>query len=108
VDDSSGLMVMLAANGNLGLGACGWNVDTESHLQIALPADLMGSLSNNNPYCGRSLSIHNPISGVTFRASVGDKCAGCVFPAIDLTNKLFVDIAPNGDGRVSGIQWWFN
>lgn len=58
---------------NGGLGACGRNIATGSDLQIALPVGLMGSQSNNNPYCGRSVTIKNP-SGGTVAAKVGDKC----------------------------------
>lgn len=57
-----------------GLGACGWNVNTDSDLQIALPFEFMGSLSNGNPYCGRSVTLYNPSTGNTVSASVGDKC----------------------------------
>jgi hypothetical protein len=90
-----------------GLGACGWNVDTNSDLSIALPHGLMGTQSNGNPYCGRSLSI-KASDGSIVSATVGDKCMGCEGQSIDLTDALFKAVVPNGDGRVSGIQWWFN
>ncbi|EXJ58561.1 hypothetical protein A1O7_05988 [Cladophialophora yegresii CBS 114405] len=91
-----------------GLGACGWNVDTSSEMQIALPYGFMGTQSNGNPYCGRSVTLYNPDTGNTVQATVGDKCMGCVDRAIDLTDALFNAIVPGGDGRVSGIQWWLN
>ncbi|KAG9783404.1 hypothetical protein ABEF93_004420 [Exophiala dermatitidis] len=92
-----------------GLGACGWNVDTASELQVALPVGFMGSQSNGNPYCGRSITLYNPTSGTTVQAKVGDKCMGCVGRAIDCTDALFTSITDGtGDGRVSGIQWWLN
>ena len=28
--------------------------------------------------------------------------------AIDLSPSLFEAVAPNGDGRVHGVEWWFN
>jgi hypothetical protein len=90
-----------------GLGACGWNVNTASDMQIALPYALMGTQSNGNPYCGRSLTIVGT-SGNKVQATVGDKCMGCTGNSIDLTNALFSAVAPNGDGRVSGITWYFN
>ena len=90
-----------------GLGACGWNVDTNSDMQIALPYQLMGTQSNGNPYCGKSLTIQGP-AGNLVQATVGDKCMGCTGDSIDLTDVLFTAVAPNGDGRVSGISWWFN
>lgn len=90
-----------------GLGACGWNVNTNSDMQIALPYELMGTQSNGNPYCGMSLTIQGP-AGNLVQATVGDKCMGCSGYSIDLTDVLFTAVAPNGDGRVSDIQWWFN
>lgn len=90
-----------------GLGACGWNVNTASDMQIALPHGMMGTQSNGNPYCGKSLTIKTS-SGGTVQATVGDKCMGCEGNSIDLTDALFAAVVPNGDGRVSGIEWWFN
>jgi hypothetical protein len=90
-----------------GLGACGWDVNTNSDMSIALPYALMGTQSNGNPYCGRSLSI-KASDGSIVTATVGDKCMGCTGESIDLTDVLFEAVVPNGDGRVSGIQWWFN
>jgi len=92
-----------------GLGACGWSVDSNSQYQIALPFAFMGTQSNGNPYCGRSVTLFNPTSGTTVQATVGDKCMGCVDRAIDCTNVLFDAITDGeGDGRMSGIQWWLN
>ncbi|KIW95115.1 uncharacterized protein Z519_03699 [Cladophialophora bantiana CBS 173.52] len=92
-----------------GLGACGWNVNTNSDMQIALPYAFMGTQSNGNPYCGRSVTLYNPTSGTTVQATVGDKCMGCLDRAIDCTDALFNAITDGtGDGRVSGIQWWLN
>lgn len=90
-----------------GLGACGWNVDTASDMQIALPVGLMGSQSNGNPYCGRSVSIKTP-NGGTVSATVGDKCMGCEGDSIDMTDALFAAALPSGDGRVSNVEWWFD
>lgn len=91
-----------------GLGACGWNVNANSDMQIALPVGLMGAQSNGNPYCGRAVTIKNPTTGVTVSATVGDKCMGCVGNSIDLTNALFAAVAPGCDRRCTGFQWWFN
>ncbi|RMZ87931.1 hypothetical protein DV736_g4841, partial [Chaetothyriales sp. CBS 134916] len=90
-----------------GLGACGWNVDTSSDMQVALPYELMGTQSNNNPYCGKSLTIIGP-SGNQVKATVGDKCMGCTGYSIDLTDTLFSTVDPSGDGRVHDIQWYFD
>lgn len=90
-----------------GVGACGWAVDTDRDMQVALPHAMMGTQSNGNPYCGRSLTIRSP-SGQKISATVGDKCMGCESRSIDLTDALFQAVVPFGDGRVSNIQWWFN
>jgi hypothetical protein len=91
-----------------GLGACGTVVDTESDMAIALPFEFMGTLSNSNPYCGRTLTIET-VSGSTVQAKVADKCMGCMGRSIDLTNKLFNAVTDGkGDGRVKNIKWWFN
>lgn len=90
-----------------GLGACGWQVNTESDFQVSLPHALMGEQSNGNPYCGRSVTIFNSATGATAQATVGDKCMGCEGYNIDLTNVLFNTIA-GCDGRCGGFQWWFN
>lgn len=92
-----------------GLGACGWNVDTSSQMAIALPYGFMGTQSNGNPYCGRSVTLVNPTSGTTVQATVGDKCMGCEGRSIDCTDALFNAITDGkGDGRLSGIQWYFS
>jgi hypothetical protein len=92
-----------------GLGACGTAVDTNADFAIALPYEFMGTLSNTNPYCGRSVTLYNPTSGTTVQATVRDKCMGCQDRAIDCTNILFSQITDNiGNGRMSGIQWWLN
>ncbi|KEF56348.1 uncharacterized protein A1O9_07929 [Exophiala aquamarina CBS 119918] len=92
-----------------GLGACGWNVDTNSQMAIALPHAFMGTQSNGNPYCGRSVTLVNPTSGTTVQATVGDKCMGCEGRSIDCTDALFNAITDGkGDGRLSGIQWYFS
>lgn len=91
-----------------GLGACGWNVDTSSDMQIALPWEFMGTASNNNPYCGKSVTIQNPNTGNTVQAKVGDKCMGCTGRSIDLTDALFNAIGGGCDGRCSNFVWWLN
>merc|ERR1711981_779812 len=52
-----------------GLGACGWTVNTGSDMAIALPYAFMGTQSNGNPYCGRSVTLYNPTSGTTVQAT---------------------------------------
>ena len=92
-----------------GLGACGVNVDPSGN-GIALPYEFMGTASNSNPYCGKTLTIYNPATGASVQATVMDKCMGCTGRSIDLTETLFGDLTggDTGLGRVSGVDWWFN
>lgn len=91
-----------------GQSACGPIVDTNTQMAIALPWQFMGTESNDNPYCGKTLTIHNPTTGVEVQAYVADKCMGCTGRSIDLTDAVFNAIAPTCDGRCSGFEWWFN
>jgi hypothetical protein len=91
---------------DIGYGSCGTIIDDNAN-SIALPHGLMGAQSNGNPYCGRTVSIKGT-DGSIHQATVADKCGGCDSYAIDLTPVLFNAVAPAGDGRVHGIQWWFN
>lgn len=93
-----------------GLGACGWNVDTNTQNEIALPYDFMGTQSNGNPYCGQGVTVYNPATGNTALAIVGDKCMSCIDRSIDLTQQLFGQLT-NGNfdaGVEDNVQWWFN
>jgi hypothetical protein len=76
-------------------------------MTLALPVGLMGSQSNGNPFCGKTVSIKGT-DGSIHQGTVTDKCMGCEGDSIDLTPALFNAVAPGGDGRVHGIQWWFN
>jgi hypothetical protein len=92
-----------------GLGACGTNVDTNADMAVSLPYEFMGTLSNSNPLCGRSVTLYNPNSGTTVKATVRDKCMGCLDRAIDCTDVLFNAITDGtGNGRYPGIVWWLN
>ena len=74
---------------------------------VALPYALMGTQSNGNPYCGRTVNIMGT-DGSVHTGTVADKCMGCTGNSIDLTPALWNVVAPNGDGRVHDIQWWFS
>ncbi|KAI9739435.1 MAG: hypothetical protein M1818_005123 [Claussenomyces sp. TS43310] len=88
-----------------GTGACGWNNNTMADDVIALPHELMGSLSNDNPYCGLTVSIS--YGGKEITATVVDKCMGCTGNAIDLSNHAFDQLDAESAGRVT-CKWWFN
>ena len=57
--------------------ACGdSNVNGENENVVALPWAFMGTASNNNPYCGKTVTISRGDKSTTAR--VADKCMGCV------------------------------
>ncbi|KAF2461521.1 RlpA-like double-psi beta-barrel-protein domain-containing protein-containing protein [Lineolata rhizophorae] len=92
-----------------GLGSCGFT-NSEGDDIVALAAGMMTSVStgnsNNNPYCGKKITIE--YEGNTHTAEIVDTCPGCDGASLDLTQSLFEKVAPNGDGRVHGVNWWFN
>jgi hypothetical protein len=90
-----------------GLGACGLTTNGTLERVVALPHDLMGPLSNSNPYCGMTITIKCPSTGKTTTATVVDKCMGCYGQAIDLSNAAFLELNDLAVGR-STATWWFN
>lgn len=92
-----------------GLGSCGiTNTDSDSIVALAhgMMAATAGANPNNNPMCGKSITISH--GGVTKQATITDTCGGCDGASIDLTPTLFQEFAALGVGRVSGVEWWFN
>lgn len=79
-----------------GTGSCGKWVDTNVDYVVSLPDAMMEAVSppnpNNNPYCGRTITIVAP-NGNTATATVEDTCVGCAGYDIDLTDALFSYIA---------------
>ncbi|GAB1729402.1 hypothetical protein NU195Hw_Modified_149t1 [Hortaea werneckii] len=90
-----------------GLGSCGWTSSSSENI-VAIAHGIMdnGANPNNNPLCGQTITIS--YQGSTHQAKVVDTCPGCEDAAIDLSPSLFKAVAPNGDGRVHGVEWWFN
>lgn len=92
----------------LGLGACGFDDSGKDNTEniVAMSAEQMGSQSNGNPNCGRSITIR--ANGKTTTAVVRDKCPGCRFGSIDASEKLFLELFDDlGVGR-GHVEWWFN
>ena len=90
--------------------SCGF-VNNEADAVIALHTDMMknGANPNHNPLCGKTITIFNPKTRTTFHAKIVDTCAGCTSVYnIDVSPSLFKTVAPDGDGKVSGIQWGFD
>jgi hypothetical protein len=90
-----------------GLGACGATTNGTIEKVVALPHVLMGPLSNNNPYCGMTITIQCISTGKTTTATVVDKCMGCEDYAIDLSTSAFEDLDDFAVGRTEA-KWWFN
>ncbi|KAG4427801.1 hypothetical protein IFR05_016718 [Cadophora sp. M221] len=88
-----------------GLGACGVTTDGSVEKVIALPVGLMGVQSNDNPYCGKTVTIRK--GSKTTVATVVDKCMGCEGNSIDLSNAAFLELADLSVGRTTA-EWWFN
>jgi hypothetical protein len=67
----------------VGLGACGEDDSgkDESENIVALSHLLMGTQSNGNPYCGKTITIS--YGGKQVVATVKDKCMGCDIDNID-------------------------
>lgn len=92
----------------LGLGSCGFddlNKD-QTHNIVAVSAQLMGTVSNGNPMCGKSITIK--ANGKTIQALVHDKCPVCAPGDIDGSEKMFLDLFGSLDAGRQKIEWWFN
>ncbi|KAK1817580.1 hypothetical protein LTR12_007993 [Friedmanniomyces endolithicus] len=92
---------------DVGEGSCGWT-NSDSEAVVAIPHAMMnnGANPNNNPLCGQMITIS--YAGATTQAKIVDTCGGCDGAAIDLSPTLFTTVAPSGDGRVHGVEWWFD
>jgi hypothetical protein len=73
-----------------GLGACGYTDDGDNINIVALPWEMMGPESNDNPFCGRTISIS--YGGSTTTAIVHDKCMGCVSLSLISPGRVTEDI----------------
>ena len=90
-----------------GLGACGIISDGNIQNVVALPYGLMGPESNDNPYCGKTITITCIATGKITIATVVDKCMGCDGFSIDLSEAAFLDLDDLVVGRTSA-SWYFN
>lgn len=89
-----------------GLGSCG-AYSSSSDAVVALSISMMGNPSNPNanPKCFSRIRIHNPTTGGTHWATIVDTCYACAHEDIDVSESLFAQVAPGGNGRVEGIEW---
>jgi hypothetical protein len=90
-----------------GLGACGFISDGKTERVAALPLNLMGSESNNNPYCGMGVTITCVATGKTTNATIVDKCQACEGFSIDLSAAAFLELDNLSVGRTTAT-WFFN
>jgi len=92
-----------------GLGACGITSDGTTENVVALPYEFMGTQSNGNPYCGKTITITCIATGQQTTATVVDKCMGCTGRSIDLSTKAFSELDSNylTVGRTTAT-WYFN
>ncbi|TQS34598.1 hypothetical protein Golomagni_05012 [Golovinomyces magnicellulatus] len=88
----------------VGYGACGWK-NTKNEPVVALPHEFMGSRSNGNSYCGKTITIVR--DGKKSTARVVDKCMGCTGFSIDLSDAVFSQLAALSVGRTNA-KWWVN
>ncbi|MCJ1313336.1 hypothetical protein MMC25_007013 [Agyrium rufum] len=101
-----------------GYGACGTILE-QTGMTVAIPWQMMGSASNSNELCGKTVHLTDPHTGKSTTATVEDKCGGCNNPTdVDLTSALFEffypgtvtgdgSSSPTDPGRVHGIEWYF-
>jgi len=94
-----------------GLGSCGVT-NSDSDPIVALAENMMSAMTpasgnpNENPLCGKSITIS--YGGKTATAKIMDTCPGCANGGLDLTPSLFEVFAPLGEGRLTGMKWWYN
>jgi hypothetical protein len=70
-------------------------------------AQYNGPNPNNNPLCGKSVTI--TYNGASYTGVVQDSCGGCDNGSIDLSPSLFTTVAGSlGAGRVGGVSWVVN
>ncbi|KAK2768702.1 hypothetical protein FQN54_000558 [Arachnomyces sp. PD_36] len=85
-----------------GTGSCGRTHNGEVEDIVALSAATMGNLANNNPNCGREVTV--TYNGKTARGKLWDKCGGCGPNDVDLSNHMYAQLAPLGTGRIN-VDW---
>lgn len=96
-----------------GLGACGITSGPSDHI-VAISeiiydayAAEAGSNPNNNPMCGKTVTMTG-VDGESYTATVVDRCTGCAEGDLDLSEDYFNTVTSNGNGRVSNMSWKFD
>lgn len=94
-----------AAPGSCGIGWDGIEDVVALSKEIMHVHEFVGGNPNDNPRCRKYINIWNEETQQAHRAKVIDTCWGCAPQDIDVSEGLFYKVAPNGDGRVHGIDW---
>ncbi|KAF5391335.1 hypothetical protein D9757_002049 [Collybiopsis confluens] len=89
-----------------GLGSCG-TVNVASDFTVALnsAASAQHNQYDSGNYCYKMITMQ--YNGKTTTAQVTDRCPGCPWGGLDLTEGLFTFFADESAGVLSG-SWWFN
>jgi expansin (peptidoglycan-binding protein) len=89
---------------SVGIGSCGW-VDGKYNMVVAINHGDManGANPNANPHCGQFIHIYG-VNGIV-KAKVVDTCPVCALGAIDVTEPVFEQVSPTGNGRVHNVAW---
>ncbi|KAG5988094.1 hypothetical protein E4U52_006922 [Claviceps spartinae] len=92
----------------VGLGACGQDdsgKDNSANI-VALSHLMMGTQSNGNPMCGKTITIYG--NGKSTTATVLDKCMGCNHNDIDVSEKVYKELYGSLESGRMPISWSFN
>ncbi|KAL8938039.1 MAG: hypothetical protein Q9216_004111 [Gyalolechia sp. 2 TL-2023] len=88
------------------MGSCGYSSSpSDDVVALSIPMMRNGGNPNRNKKCGTKISIWNPQTKKKYWATIVDTCQGCKMHDIDVSPALFKKVAPNGDGRVKGMNW---
>ncbi|KAL5508755.1 hypothetical protein ACEPAG_4734 [Sanghuangporus baumii] len=67
---------------------------------VALNGEQLGS-GYPGPYCGKEIRIITA-NGKTYNANIVDKCSGCPYAGLDLTEGLFSEFSSPSAGLLTG------
>ncbi|KAG6294076.1 hypothetical protein E4U09_002729 [Claviceps aff. purpurea] len=92
----------------VGMGACGHDDSGKDNSEniVALSHLMMGTQSNGNPMCGKTITIYG--NGRSTTATILDKCMGCNHDDIDVSEKVYKELYGSLDSGRMPISWSFN
>ncbi|KAF5518289.1 Allergen Asp f 7 [Colletotrichum aenigma] len=88
---------------NPSLGSCG-RINGDNDMVVAIShitMDDAGGNPNNNPNCGKTITISR--GGITKTATIVDKCMGCGVDHIDVSPAVFRAFADLGAGKIGDV-----